>query len=157
MTVLGPPVVSPLISCVSFPPPMADLYCQSDPSHERDFPLSPRLRFSHSAERPPMLSQLGQDRAHMRVDFHGDHLPYLESATTSTPPALVVSTDSRDQPSHLTLPGNFQNAGQSPAQTRRSRKDKTHIELSADQPPTTQGRPRTRVFVACVQWCAVST
>ncbi|EIM80476.1 uncharacterized protein STEHIDRAFT_126004 [Stereum hirsutum FP-91666 SS1] len=34
---------------------------------------------------------------------------------------------------------------------RRARKEKPYIALAADQPPTTQGKPRTRVFVACLQ------
>ncbi|KAI0319632.1 hypothetical protein OF83DRAFT_1054671 [Amylostereum chailletii] len=33
----------------------------------------------------------------------------------------------------------------------RSRRDKPRIALAPDQPPTTQGKQRTRVFVACVQ------
>ncbi|TCD70530.1 hypothetical protein EIP91_002876 [Steccherinum ochraceum] len=32
------------------------------------------------------------------------------------------------------------------------RKDKPRLALSADQPLTSQGKPRTRVYVACVQW-----
>lgn len=34
----------------------------------------------------------------------------------------------------------------------RSRREKPRLELAADQPLTTQGKPRTRVYVACVQW-----
>ncbi|KZP29121.1 hypothetical protein FIBSPDRAFT_816488 [Athelia psychrophila] len=34
---------------------------------------------------------------------------------------------------------------------RKSRHEKPHIELAPDQPPTTQGKPRERVYVACVQ------
>ncbi|KAI0822302.1 hypothetical protein BC628DRAFT_1327700 [Trametes gibbosa] len=33
----------------------------------------------------------------------------------------------------------------------RSRREKPRLELSPDQPLTTQGKPRTRVYVACVQ------
>lgn len=32
------------------------------------------------------------------------------------------------------------------------RREKPRIALSPDQPLTTQGRPRARVYVACVQW-----
>jgi hypothetical protein len=38
------------------------------------------------------------------------------------------------------------------ADSRRARREKPRIELSADQPLTTQGKPRARVYVACVQW-----
>lgn len=36
--------------------------------------------------------------------------------------------------------------------SNKSRRDKNRIELAPDQPLTTQGKPRTRVYVACVQW-----
>ncbi|KAH9176032.1 hypothetical protein EDB89DRAFT_1846911 [Lactarius sanguifluus] len=81
----------------------------------------------------------------MRIDFNRDHLSYLEAAASSSLPA------STNGESSSSLPGNSQNTAQSPGQSRRSRKDKMRIELSANQPPTTQGRPRTRVFVACLQ------
>ena len=35
---------------------------------------------------------------------------------------------------------------------KKSRRAKPHIELAPDQPLTTQGKPRARVYVACVQW-----
>ncbi|TFK27969.1 hypothetical protein FA15DRAFT_103884 [Coprinopsis marcescibilis] len=34
---------------------------------------------------------------------------------------------------------------------KKTRPQKPRIELAPDQPPTTQGRPRARVYVACVQ------
>jgi hypothetical protein len=37
----------------------------------------------------------------------------------------------------------------------KKRREKPRIELALDQPPTTQGKPRARVYVACLQWCAV--
>jgi hypothetical protein len=35
---------------------------------------------------------------------------------------------------------------------RKPRREKPRIELAPDQPPTTQGKPRARVYVACLQW-----
>lgn len=35
---------------------------------------------------------------------------------------------------------------------RKQRREKPHIALAFDQPPTTQGKPRARVYVACIQW-----
>jgi hypothetical protein len=35
---------------------------------------------------------------------------------------------------------------------RKARREKPRIELAPDQPPTTQGKPRARVYVACIQW-----
>jgi hypothetical protein len=39
---------------------------------------------------------------------------------------------------------------------RKTRREKPHIQLASDQPPTTQGKPRARVYVACIQWCVCS-
>ena len=39
-----------------------------------------------------------------------------------------------------------------PPGSSRSRRDKPRLELAPDQPLTTQGKPRVRVYVACVQW-----
>lgn len=130
---------------------MGDFYPHTDPSDARDLPLSPHLRFS---ERAPSQSQFGKDRAHMRMDYNRDHISYLETAATSSSLGLVASTEGQDEPSHLPLPGDSSNAVQPPSQSRKSRRDKMRLELSADQPPTTQGHRRARVFVACVQWYA---
>lgn len=128
---------------------MGDLSPLTDPSHAPDFPLSPRLRFSHSSERPPTHFQLSEDRAHIR-----DHMSYLEATATSSSLGVVTSTDAREEPSHPPIPADSPNADQPPIHPRKSRKDKMRIKLSSDQPPTTQGQPRTRVYVACTQWCA---
>lgn len=132
---------------------MGDLYSHTDLSDARGLPFSPR--FSNLSERPPSQSQFGKDRAHMPMDYNRDHISYLEAAATaSSSLGLVASTEGRNEPSHLPLPGDSPNAIQPPSQSRKSRRDKMRIELSADQPPTTQGRRRARVFVACVQWYA---
>jgi hypothetical protein len=43
---------------------------------------------------------------------------------------------------------------QQSSRPRKSRREKPRIELAPDQPPTTQGKPRARVYVACLQWYA---
>jgi hypothetical protein len=90
-------------------------------------------------------------RAHIRMDS------YLEAAATSSSLGLLASTDGRDEPPQPPLPADSPNAVQPPGHSRKSRKDKMRIELSADQPPTTQGHTRSRVYVACTQWCAPSS
>ncbi|CAK5284071.1 unnamed protein product [Mycena citricolor] len=40
---------------------------------------------------------------------------------------------------------------ESASRQRKSRREKPHIELAPDQPPTTQGKSRLRVYVACLQ------
>jgi hypothetical protein len=42
------------------------------------------------------------------------------------------------------------------ARPRRPRREKPRIDLAPDQPPTTQGKPRARVYVACLQWYVIS-
>jgi hypothetical protein len=46
---------------------------------------------------------------------------------------------------------------QTPNKPRKPRRPKPRINLAPDQPPTTQGKPRARVYVACLQWyiCAL--
>jgi hypothetical protein len=39
-----------------------------------------------------------------------------------------------------------------PSRSRKPRREKPRIDLAPDQPPTTQGKPRERVYVACLQW-----
>lgn len=38
------------------------------------------------------------------------------------------------------------------SRSSQKRREKPRIELAPDQPLTTQGKPRARVYVACVQW-----
>ncbi|KAF8073616.1 hypothetical protein FPV67DRAFT_1478620 [Lyophyllum atratum] len=42
-------------------------------------------------------------------------------------------------------------APSAPPPKRKNRREKPRIDLAPDQPPTTQGKPRARVYVACVQ------
>ena len=39
-----------------------------------------------------------------------------------------------------------------PPKKKRSGRERVRIALAPDQPPTTQGKQRERVYVACVQW-----
>jgi hypothetical protein len=42
------------------------------------------------------------------------------------------------------------------SRSRKPRREKPRIDLAPDQPPTTQGKPRERVYVACLQWYITS-
>ncbi|KAI0272685.1 hypothetical protein BC834DRAFT_930033 [Gloeopeniophorella convolvens] len=65
---------------------------------------------------------------------------------------MAASPSGPDAPSSSRpLPPDSADPALSVNRPRRPRKDKPRIELAPDQPPTTQGHPRTRVFVACVQ------
>jgi len=39
-----------------------------------------------------------------------------------------------------------------PPRPRKTRRERPRIKLSPDQPPTSKGAPRARVYVACLQW-----
>ncbi|KAF9013400.1 hypothetical protein BDQ17DRAFT_1231610 [Cyathus striatus] len=47
--------------------------------------------------------------------------------------------------------GSVLSSARDPSKARKTRREKPYIALAPDQPPTTQGKPRTRVFVACLQ------
>lgn len=51
-----------------------------------------------------------------------------------------------------TLPTSPVESPLTPVSRKKSRRPKHRIELAPDQPLTTQGKPRARVFVACLQW-----
>jgi hypothetical protein len=107
-----------------------------------------------------MLSHLGMSNDDGDSDSvqNGFNLMlYPDTSTTDSPPSLVSSSERPGSSSpHFLLPDTPDVVHSESHQTRKLRKDKLRIELSPDQPPTTQGRPRARVFVACVQWCAPS-
>ncbi|TFK40666.1 hypothetical protein BDQ12DRAFT_733873 [Crucibulum laeve] len=48
-------------------------------------------------------------------------------------------------------PAAVQQLAPQPSKTRKTRREKPRIALAPDQPPTTQGKPRARVYVACLQ------
>jgi hypothetical protein len=137
---------------------MANHYTHIHTSYHPDISLSPTDFLHPHGGEPPMLSQLG-----MSNDDPGDSdsvqngfnfMPYPDTSTTASPPSLVASTDGPGSSSpHFLLPDTPDVESH---QARKLRKDKLRIELSPDQPTTTQGRPRARVFVACLQWCASS-
>ena len=87
--------------------------------------------------------------------------PYPDSSSVTSPSSLATSTE---RPSSCSPPfplsDNLEPVvvhSASPQTTsRKSLKDRPRIILAPDQPPTIQGRPRARVFVACLQWYAPS-
>lgn len=71
-------------------------------------------------------------------------LSYRSSFSDPLPSSMV------SHPPGLPSPISAISAGQS-SSTSRSRREKPRLQLAPDQPLTTQGKPRTRVYVACVQ------
>lgn len=122
---------------------------------------------AHDGE-PSMLSQLGishddwdTDSAVQNNNFN--LISYPDSCSTASPPSLAASAEGPGSSSppfplsdnlelgvvHLASP-------QPRAQKLLKDTSRPRIDLAPDQPTTTQGHPRTRVFVACRQWYALS-
>lgn len=89
--------------------------------------------------------------------------PYPDSAATtssgpfspSSPPLIdhtAQQPTARPPPPMAPQSSSTSSSAAATGRARRARKEKPYIALAADQPPTTQGKPRTRVFVACLQW-----
>src|SRR6266851_4755617 len=114
-----------------------------------------QFKFPHERGEPPMISHSDNRNSTDDAVQTGYNLsPYADTATTPSPPSLIASPDGPDTPSTRPLPDS-PDLGHSPSnEPRKVRREKPRIELAPDQPPTTQGRPRARVFVACLQWCA---
>lgn len=88
---------------------------------------------SNMMSRPPVAA----------VDF----VSQLSSALIHDPPA-PSNAESRSSRS----PEQPDEDADDTADARRTRREKPRIELAPDQPLTTQGKPRARVYVACLQW-----
>jgi hypothetical protein len=76
--------------------------------------------------------------------------PYHQSFPPEQDSAPVGSTSEHSGSSEFWLGGA---PAPSPENSKpRKPRLKPRIELAPDQPPTTQGKPRARVYVACLQW-----
>ncbi|KAG5639438.1 hypothetical protein H0H81_002309 [Sphagnurus paluster] len=68
------------------------------------------------------------------------------------PPTSAVIDDYQERESSPLRSDNPGDAAPPAASLKRKgRREKPRIELAPDQPPTTQGKPRARVYVACLQ------
>ncbi|KIM89129.1 hypothetical protein PILCRDRAFT_212993 [Piloderma croceum F 1598] len=81
----------------------------------------------------------------MLMSSNMGHAPEPNSATTSS------STESTHRQSEPWSDSARESQNDHIPRARKPRREKPRIELAPDQPPTTQGKPRSRVYVACVQ------
>ena len=80
--------------------------------------------------------------------------PYHQSFPLEQHSAPIESTSAHPGDSEFWLGGA---PAPSPENSKpRKPRLKPRIELAPDQPPTTQGKPRARVYVACLQWFVLS-
>lgn len=97
---------------------------------------------------------------HPSAQYHGANdanLANFASTSFATHPADAHSAVSHSSHSRSPpiAPPPIQPVERLEASTSRpapKRREKPKIALAADQPLTTQGKPRARVFVACLQW-----
>ncbi|KAL0069865.1 hypothetical protein AAF712_003135 [Marasmius tenuissimus] len=140
-----------------------------DPSVYNNSPsFSPHYRhYPSSYTDPPPYNRLAASDV-QPYDIVGANVPSLSrmkrasSSSTLThiaPPTVLNYQKSHSSQSVSSLPAHAAQASPvsdsfnaSPEPPRRKSRQKPKIELAPDQPTTTQGKLRKRVYVACLQW-----
>ncbi|OSD07202.1 hypothetical protein PYCCODRAFT_1430448 [Trametes coccinea BRFM310] len=84
------------------------------------------------------------DQAHHDVGVSSDYQLPVDHATSPASPSHGADMATGVTSSSI-------RSGASGSSGGRSRREKPRLELAPDQPLTTQGKPRTRVYLACVQ------
>ncbi|KAG6831995.1 hypothetical protein H0H92_006030 [Tricholoma furcatifolium] len=110
----------------------------SSPSHD-----AYQMDVPHYHEQNGMLDNLDYSQRRDLVDTNIDYSLFTSQGVAEQQSNHIASQvkpkSSPDVGEPLALP------------KRKPRREKPRIELAPDQPPTTQGKPRARVYVACVQ------
>ncbi len=144
---------------------MANHYADMYASYQPDiYPSSTDLSHLNSVrDEPWMPSQRGVSKDNTVLDTVQEYfnlMPYADTSTTPSPSSLGAPTPTEgpgpSSSQSFLLPDMLDIVHPVSNQTRKPRRDKPQIDLALDQPPTTQGRRRARVFVACLQWYAPS-
>jgi hypothetical protein len=111
---------------------------------------------AHGHASLPPLAPLQRHYASASLD------PLDDDRTRSAEPVSAVSMSSNgfDQQGVHTMPSPSNSGSRTsthepspPPKSRRRKKGKDSIPLAPDQPLTSQGTTRQRVYLACVQWC----
>lgn len=87
------------------------------------------------------------------LDDYEPHPFYARAGSPSTSPTQLqpshgLYADARD----VLIPQAAASASADRKRRLGKAKERVRIELAPDQPPTTQGKERERVFVACLHW-----
>lgn len=121
------------------------------PQYSYDSPLSQGYSNSpaYSAENystqefPVVMPSLSRRRDSQALDIS---VPLPKSRPSSHTPTTTSTSDSWSPVVNET------SAQPVDPPKKKTRREKPKIALAPDQPPTTQGKPRARVYVACLQW-----
>lgn len=136
---------------------MANHYTNTYASYLPDiYPASTDLSHLNSVRgEPSMLGVSKDNRVLDTAQKNFNLMPYPDDSPGQSSLGAPISTEGPGSSSTFLHPGILDVVHPASNQTRKPRRDKPRIGLAPDQPPTTQGRPRARVFVACVQWYVV--
>lgn len=108
--------------------------------------LLPAYHYNETVtEDPTTLDRPGGNPDTFSGSPHHTYAPEPRSAMTGPSSEHSVDSDSWQD-------GVQDTPQQEAPKPKKSRREKPRIELAPDQPPTTQGKPRARVYVACQQW-----
>lgn len=131
-------------------------FIQSYDRHASSSSVSPHTPYHNSHQHP------GSDRLDYAGPAHLKRIPTpnislaLHQPFSSGQSSIPIPSASQ-HPGDLEFgPGNAQTPFLEHSKPRKPRREKPRIELAPDQPPTTQGKPRARVYVACLQWFILS-
>ncbi|TFY80459.1 hypothetical protein EWM64_g3551 [Hericium alpestre] len=117
-----------------------------------DMTASTQDRNAHGGQKAYPFSQTAfafRPQLNVGGDFISQEAPLSAGSnilSDVSPTALDPSSSAPFAPPHTST-----SSDSSDWALRRPRKEKARIALAPDQPPTTQGKPRTRVYVACAQ------
>jgi len=125
-----------------------------DPSHTI-FPHSynrgannpPHDLYSKPLEDPIISSHTRRGEIPLMIDTYNIGLGYTQSSSLGSGAPSSSLTKSTGCWSEVEKDMSPQSS-----RPRKQRREKPRIDLAPDQPPTTQGKPRERVYVACLQW-----
>ena len=121
-------------------------------SYDRRAHVQPHIPFHHNHQQPSSATGPAHLKRIQTLDGLDDIsvAPYHQSFPPGQHSAPIGSTSEHSGGSEFWHGG----APATSPENSKPRKPrlKPRIELAPDQPPTTQGKPRARVYVACLQW-----
>uniref|UniRef100_A0A8H7XLV5 Zn(2)-C6 fungal-type domain-containing protein n=1 Tax=Psilocybe cubensis TaxID=181762 RepID=A0A8H7XLV5_PSICU len=109
--------------------------------------MPPGLSYQEQIARLPSPSTSKRNNDNGMLDTYSHSASHFTHGTSSamTGPASEHSGDSEFWPNIGSQASHVE------PKPKKARREKPRIELAPDQPPTTQGKPRARVYVACLQ------
>jgi hypothetical protein len=118
-------------------------------SYNADGTNSPHDLYPKPIDNPIVASHTRRAEVPLMIDTYNIGVGYSQSSplTSAAPPSDLPKSAGY-------WSGVEKEVSPQPSRSRKPRREKPRIDLAPDQPPTTQGKPRERVYVACLQWYA---